>query len=152
MQFHTASWNVQGKSLQDFWDKLSLDGINCIGLQDLGGLKDQHEPWKLHHIKLDSAWSFFTSRPEKVHHAVAIGLPAAMLPFVVEVRLFAVGMGILVHKDSAKRFFVTAHLPHGQREDCVDMWLQFQQELDTFLHRRRLHDSLIICMDANYEL
>ena len=78
-----------------------------------------------------------------------------MLPFVVEVRLFAVGMGILVHKDSAKRFFVTGHLPHGQREDCegcVDMWLQFQQELDTFLHRRRLHDSLIICMDAKNEL
>ena len=32
------------------------------------------------------------------------------------------------------------------------MWQKFQTELDEFLHARRLHDALIICIDANYEL
>ena len=124
---------MQGKSLQDLstaWDQLSLDGIDCIGLQELGGLKEQTEAWKLRHVKLDGDWGFYTARPEKVHHGVAIGLPAVMLSFVTEVQLFAVGIGILVHKDSKQYYFVSAHLPHGQRYGCIDMWLQFQQELD----------------------
>ena len=98
------------------------------------------------------AWGFYTARPDKVHHAVALGFPAPALPFVTEVRVFSVGIGVLIRKDATKRFFVAAHLPHGQREDCMDMWQLFQQELDDFPVARRLQDSLIICMDCNYEL
>ena len=146
---------MQGKSLRDLstaWDQLDLAGLDCVGLQEVGGHKEQSELWKLHHVDLDSAWGFYTSRPEKVHHAVAIGLPSRYLSYVTEVRVFSVGMGVIVHRDSMKRFVVTAHLPHGQREDCAEMWQLFLQELDDFLSVRRLQDSLIICMDANYEL
>ena len=112
---------MQGKSLRDLstaWDQLDLAGLDCVGLQEVGGHKEQSELWKLHHVDLDSAWGFYTSRPEKVHHAVAIGLPSRYLSHVTEVRVFSVGMGVIVHRDSMKRFVVTATFP-TDREKIV---------------------------------
>ena len=86
------------------------------------------------------------------HHSIALGFPSRLLPFVTEVKIFSTGIGVLIKQDAVRRFFVSAHLPHTQRTDCLDMWQKFQTELDEFLHARRLHDSLIICIDTNYEL
>ena len=155
VQFHAVSWNLQGKSLKDLqncWDQVQLEGLDVLGLQEVGGFASQTEPWKLHDFRMDNDWGFYVSNFPKTHHSVALGFPARLLPYVTEVVILSAGIGAIVKQDSVKRYFVSAHLPHGQRTDCVDQWLKFQNELDDFLHGRRLHDPLIICIDANYEL
>ena len=155
-RFHAASWNLQGKSrrdLQTVWDQTNLGGLDVLGLQELGGHASQTEPWKLHDLRLDDEdWGFYVTNFPVTHHSIALGFPSRLLPFVTEVKILSAGIGVLIKQDAVKRFFVAAHLPHTQRADCLDMWQKFQIELDEFLHARRLHDSLIICADTNYEL
>ena len=53
---------------------------------------------------------FYTARPEKVHHGVALGFPSLPLPFVTDVQILSVGMGVLVRKDSTMG--TTSRTPH----------------------------------------
>ena len=155
MQFHAVSWNLQGKSLQEVetcWDQLGLEGLDVIGLQEVGGFASQSDPWKLHDFRLDGDWGFYIANLAKTHHSVALGLPARLLPYVTEIVPLTVGIGVVIRRDATRHFYVSAHLPHGQREDCLDMWQKFQSELEEFTQSRRMHDPLIICIDTNYEL
>ena len=123
-----------------------------LAFRKLGGLHRQSDPWKLHHFRLDGDWGFYVANLSKTHHSIALGLPARLLPYVVEVVPLTVGIGVIIKQDATKRFLVSAHFPHGQRDDCIDMWQKFQTEIDEFMTSRRLHDPLIICIDTNYEL
>ena len=89
-----------------------------IGLQEVGGFSSQTEPWKLHDFKLDGDWGFYVANLPKTHHSVALGLPARLLPYVVDVVLKS-------HRHSENsRVFVDAaiaacHRQHFYVRACV---------------------------------
>ena len=54
--------------------------------------------------------------------------------------------------DGCKQFVISAHLPHCQCSDCIEVWQTFKAELDQTLTKRRLTDSVMILIDTNYEI
>ena len=152
---HCASWNVQGKGIKEVesaWSELSLSGMDFIGIQELGGQSDLIPPWQNLEASLDGLWNFFTCNPPLAHRSVAVGIPSRLFPFIEKVTTLSCGISITLKHDSIRTFVISAHLPHRQRSDCIETWQAFQVELDALLSRRRLHDTVIILHDTNYEL
>ena len=149
------SWNVQGKALEDLhstWPVLDMDGFDVIGLQELGGFAGLSTPWKIEDCQLDGKWIFYITNPPLAHWAVAIGIPARFANNVDHVRALSVGICVTLKFEGCKQFVISAHLPHKQRKDCVDTWQLFESELEQALRYRRIHDSVVILTDTNYEL
>ena len=132
--------------------KPSLDGLDFLGLQELGGCSNISPPWQILDADFDCFWCFYTCKPPLVHHAVAIGMPSRLIPFVEKVVPLSCGIGVIVRQGAIRTYVISAHLPHRQREDCLDTWQIFHSELEQFLQRRRHHDTIVILHDANYEL
>ena len=62
------------------------------------------------------------------------------------------GIAVILKQESARTFIVSAHLPHKQRSDCLDTWQSFNSELEQLLQKRRMHDTVVLLLDTNYEL
>ena len=143
---HCASWNVQGKGIKDIesaWSELSLSGTDFIRIQELGGQSDLTPPWQNLEASFDGLWNLFTCNPPLAHRAVAVGIPARLFPFIEKVTTLSCGISIILKQDSIRTFVISA---------CIQTWQTFQAELDALLSRRRLHDTVIILHDTNYEL
>ena len=67
-------------------------------------------------------------------------------------RALSVGICVTLQLQGSKKFVISAHLPHKQRQDCVDTWPGCQEELENALKNRRLHDNVVLLTDSNYEL
>ena len=126
--------------------------MDFIGIQELGGQSDLTPPWQNLEASFDGLWNLFTCNPPLAHRAVAVGIPARLFPFIEKVATLSCGISIILKQDSIRTFVISAHLPHRQRNDCIQTWQTFQAELDALLSRRRLHDTVIILHDTNYEL
>ena len=83
---------------------------------------------------------------------VAVGLHTRHAPFVEKVTPLSCGTAVALKKQSTRTFIIAAHLPHKQRSDCLDVWQSFNSELEHLLRHRRLHDTIILLLDTNYEL
>ena len=129
-----------------------MDGFDVIGLQEVGGFSALTQPWKTEDCELDGGWTFYVTNPPLTHHAVSIGFPSRLIPHVDHVRTLSVGICITLQFQGCRQFVISAHLPHKQRKDCLDTWLGFQNELDVALKTRRLHDTVVLLTDSNYEL
>ena len=140
------------QDLESTWSELSLSGMDFIGIQELGGQSDLTPPWQNLEANLDGLWNFFASNPPLAHRAVAVSIPARLFPSIEKVTTLSCGISIILKQDSIRTFVISAHLPHRQRSDCIETWQTFQAELDALLSKRRLHDTVIILHDTNYEL
>ena len=126
--------------------------MDFIGVQELGGQKDLEPPWQPREAKLDGFWNFYTANPPLAFRAVAVGISAKFFPFVEKVTVLSCGLCVTLKQHACRTFVISAHLPHKQRSDCIETWQSFNSELDALLHNRRLHDTVIILHDTNYEL
>ena len=79
-------------------------------------------PWQILEANLDGCWGFYACKPP------------------------------LASRTVARTFVVSAHLPHRQRDDCIDTWQSVNSELESFLQHRRLQDIVIILHGTSYEL
>ena len=154
--FHAASWNIQGKSLDDIqvaWSSLDLEGLDACGIQELGGFANLATPWTTITKDLDGPWVFYVTNPALAFRAVAVGLPKRLVPYVDHVTAFSCGICIMLKIRGCKQFVISAHLPHRQRSDCIEVWNTFSQELEQHILRSRRHmDSAVAMVDTNYEL
>ena len=123
-----------------------------MGLQELGGQSDLQPPWQVLEAKLDGTWGFYTCNPPLAFRAVSLGLHPRHIPFVEKVSPLSCGVAVTLRKAGIRTFVVSAHLPHSHRADCLDTWHVFNSELDALLARKRIHDELVLLLDANYEL
>ena len=149
------SWNIQGKSLEDIrdaWPVLDMDGLDAIGIQELGGFAGLSKPWTTATLDLDGQWLFYVTNPSLAFRAVAVGIPSRMAPKVHHITAFSCGICVVLKFSGCKQFIISAHLPHKQRADCIEVWNTFSQELDHILRSRRQADSVIVSVDTNYEL
>ena len=149
------SWNVQGKGLADIesaWSELSFAGFDFVGLQELGGGSNICKPWETLEANLDGSWAFYASNPPLAFRTVAVGIHSRHTPFVEKVTPLSCGTAVTLKKDSSRTFIISAHLPHKQRSDCIETWQSFNSELDNLLQYRRIHDSIVLLLDTNYEL
>ena len=126
--------------------------MDFIGIQELGGQGDLLPPWQNLTATLDGLWNFYTAKPPLAFRAVSIGIPESLFPQVEKVTNLSCGICLTLKQYSARTFVISAHLPHKQRSDCIETWQTFQSQLDVILQRRRLHDTVIILHDTNYEL
>ena len=153
--FHAMGWNLQGKNLDDLknaWTVLDMEGMDVIGVQELGGFANLSLPWTTMDCELDGAWTFYISSPPLSFRASAVGLPSRLVPFVDHVRPLCCGVSVTLKLDGCKQFIISAHLPHRQRTDCIEVWNTFSQELEHLLRHRRISDSIVLLIDSNYEL
>ena len=152
---YCTSWNVQGKGIKDLecaWSELGLSGMDYIGIQELGGQNELLPPWQNLEASLDGLWNFYTARPPLAFRAVSVGIPERLFSSVEKITNLSCGICLTLRQHSARTFVISAHLPHKQRSDCIETWQTFQNELDALLQHRRLHDTVIILHDTNYEL
>ena len=155
VQFHAMGWNIQGKGFEDLkcaWPALDLEGMDVIGLQELGGFADLSKPWTTVSCELDGDWNFYVTNPPLAFRAVAIGLPVKYAQHVEHIRALSCGICVTLKLDGCKQFLISAHLPHRQRDDCIEVWNSFAQELEHILKHRRHFDSALVLVDTNYEL
>ena len=153
--FHSAGWNIQGKCLEDIrhaWPVLQLEGLDVLGIQELGGFSGLTKPWTSVQVEFDELWNFYVTSPPLAFRAVALGVPVKYLHFVEHVRALSCGICVTLKLDGCKQFLISAHLPHKQREDCIEVWNTFSQELDHLLRHRRFSDTVVVLIDTNYEL
>ena len=128
--------------------------MDAIGLQELGGFSNLTQPWTTHTIDLDGQWIFYITNPPMAFRAVSVGLPARLVSYVQHVTALSCGICVTIKLDGCRQFIISTHLPHRQREDCIEVWnvFPFSQELDHILRGRRVSDSVVILADTNYEL
>ena len=153
--FHASSWNFQGKHLKDLelaWPSLQLDGMDFIGVQELGGHKDLPPPWQILEAKLDGLWHVYATNPPQAFRTVGVALHSRLSSAVQKVHCLSCGICVVLKQAGSRLFLISAHLPHRQREDCFAAWQTFNSELDNLLANRRMHESVILMMDTNYEL
>ena len=67
------------------------------------------------------------------------------------VELLNAGLLVVVKRQGAL-FLVSLHLPHAQREDCIQVWENTLSDLDTQLACLRYHDAVCIGADLNLEV
>ena len=138
-----------GKKLSDLenaWTELGLDGLDFLGLQELGGQKDLVPPWQVLEAKLDGHWGFYTSNPPLAFRAVSVGIHSRHISAVE--KPLSCGNAVTLRKGSVRTYVVSAHLPHTQRSDCFDTLQVFNSELDALLARKRIHDNIVLLLDA----
>ena len=148
-------WNIQGKGFDDLkfaWPTLDLEGMDVIGLQELGGFANLSQPWTTVSCELDGIWNFYVANPPLSFRAVALGVPIKYAQHVEHIRALSCGICVTLKLDGCKQFLISAHLPHRQREDCIEVWNSFAQELEHLLKHRRHFDSVLVLVDTNYEL
>ena len=93
-----------------------------------------------------------STNPPHAHRAVAVGFPSRLANCVDHVRPLSCGICVTLKLEGCNQFIISAHLPHKHRHDCVDTWQTFEAELEQALRTRRMHDSVVILTDTNYEL
>ena len=153
--YHAASWNIQGKHLKDLelaWPVLQLDGLDFVGIQELGGQKDLAPPWQVLEANLDGPWHVYATNPPQAFRSVGVAIHSRHSTSVQKVHCMSAGLCVVLKISTARIFVISAHLPHRQREDCILAWQTFNSELDNLLARRRMHDSVVLLVDTNYEL
>ena len=129
-----------------------MSGMDFLGIQELGGQKDLSPPWQPIQVGLDGLWNFYVCNPPLAFRAVAVGIHSRHFNSVEKVTPFSCGIAVILKRNSARTFVISAHLPHRQRHDCIQTWQTFHAELEQILRQRRLHDTIVILHDINYEL
>ena len=98
-----------------------------LGFKNWGS--DLLPPWQILEANLDGCWGFYACKPPLASRTVAVGIPSRLFPFIEKVGCFCCGIGIILKQNSMRTFVVSAHLPHRQRDDCIDTWQSFNSEL-----------------------
>ena len=129
-----------------------MEGFDAFGIQELGGFANLAKPWTTTTADLDGQWVFYVTNPVLAFRAVAVGLPARLVSKVDHVTALSCGICVTLKIDGCKQFVISAHLPHRQRQDCIEVWNTFSQELEHVLRLRRHMDSVVVSIDSNYEL
>ena len=151
------TWNLRGKSIEDVsrcWDLLGGEGIDVFALQEVGGLKELAlSGWDQDEMRLGSvSYVTFMSFPLKSFHGTVIGLPLESLSQVVEVKPLLTGLAVTTQSGGQKEFVISLHLPHRQRQDCVQVWHEQLDELRELLQGCRYMDRINILADLNLDL
>ena len=95
---------------------------------------------------------FFVCSPKDSFRGQAIGIPLERVHQVRKVEVLSAGLALHLKNASISYFLLSAHLPHTQREDVSQVWNSMMQEIRNFTCTIRVHDTLILGCDANYEL
>ena len=104
-------------------------------------------------MRLGSAsYVTFMSFPLKSFHGTVIGLPLEALSEVVSVKPLLTGLAVILQSGGRKEFVISLHLPHRQRQDCVQVWHEQLDELRELLHGMRYMDRIQILADLNLDL
>ena len=140
-------------SLCEVWDVLDLSGTDFVFLQELGGLDFSEQTWKTQEIDLGGRHMlFYLASPVNSFRGQAVGIPLDMANRVTEVRIFSAGLALRLKQSGIQSFLISMHLPHSQREDCLQVWTDMMHATREFTARIRMHDTIVIGADTNYEL
>ena len=135
------------------WPTLGLEGFDFLGLQEVGGLGELDKSWDTVHAEFDNEpWAFYATNPPLTWRAVLLGMPSHCTTDVERVIPLDVGICVVLKLAGYRQFLISAHLPHRQREDCLQCWQGFIAQLEDILKCRRFQDTLVLALDANYEL
>ena len=136
------------------WDLLGGEGIDCFAFQEVGGLKELALlGWDQDEVRLgSSSYVTFMSFPLKSFHGTVIGLPLDSLPHVIQVKPLLTGLAVILRSGGCKEFVISLHLPHRQRQDCLQVWHDQLDELRDLLHGIRYMDQVQLLSDLNLDL
>ena len=135
------------------WPSLDLEGFDSLGLQEVGGLGELSKPWDTAPAEFNNkAWTFYATTPPLTWRAVLLGMPSHSARNVEKVIPLDVGICVVLKLAGYRHFVISAHLPHRQREDCLQCWQGFIAQLEEVLTCRRYQDVIIVALDCNYEL
>ena len=151
------TWNLRGKTIEDVsrsWDLLGGEGIDFFAFQEVGGLKELAcLGWDQDEVRLGTvSYVTFMSFPLKSFHGTVIGLPLETLPKVTHVKPLLTGLAVTLQHGGRKEFIISLHLPHRQRQDCVQVWHEQLDELRDLLHNMRYMDQITVLADLNLDL
>ena len=150
-----VSWNLRGKaleSIQEAWDLLDAQGVNFLFLQELGGQGGAAQPWDRLALSLkmgQQTFSVFVGSPHASSHLQATCISEA---FVERAERLHAGLLVIVKRQGVRLYLFSLHLPHAQREDCIQVWEQTSEELDLHLSALKYHDAACIGADLNLEV
>ena len=99
-----------------------------------------------------SSYVTFMSFPSKSFHGTVIGLPLDALAQVVQVKPLLTGLAVTLQSGGCKEFIISVHLPHRQRQDCLQVWHDQLEELRELLHGMRYMDRAQLLSDLNLDL
>ena len=136
------------------WDVLGFEGTDFVFLQEVGGCDELKAPWISQEVALAGRrMMFYLSSPKDSFRGQAIGIPLERVDQVRKVQVLSAGLAVHLKHASVSNFLLSAHLPHTQREDVTQVWNSMMHEIRLFFACNvRIHDTLILGCDANYEL
>ena len=81
-----------------------------------------------------------------------MGIPLTLAHRVTEVQILPAGLALKLKHAGIQTLLISMHLPHTQREDCLQVWTDMMHALQSLTAKIRLHDTVVIGADTNYEL
>ena len=71
---------------------------------------------------------------------------------MTDVKPLLTGLAVTLRHGGRKEFVISLHLPHRQRQDCLQVWHEQLDELRDLLHNMRYMDQITILADLNLDL
>ena len=84
--------------------------------------------------------------------AQAVCLAEELVPFVERVELMHASLLVVVKRPGVRMFLMSLHLPHAQREDCIQAWETTIAEFDSHFACLRYHDAVCIGADLSLDV
>ena len=100
------------------------------------------------YLKFGSAGVYgVCGKPLGGFRAQAICPSENLAPFLERVELLHAGLIVVVKRQGVRMFLISLHLPHAQRDDCIQVWGQTMSDLDSQLACLRNNDAVCIGAD-----
>ena len=134
---------------------MAIIGYGWFGLFRVARIRGPERstpPWQILEANLDGLWHVYACNPPLAFRSVAVAVHSRHASAVQKVHCLSCGIALVLKTAGSKLFLISAHLPHRQRDDCIQAWQTFNSELDNLLASRRLHDTVVLMLDTNYEL
>ena len=132
---------------------LDAQGVDFLFLQELGGQSEAAAPLDRVPVFLgQQEFTAFVGHAPGAFRAQAVCLAEELVPFVERVGLMHAGLLVIVKRQGVRMFPMCLHLPHAQREDCIQVWETTIAEFDLHFTGLRYHDAGCIGADLNLEV
>ena len=127
------------------------DPFDLLCLQEVGGFSHIPEgESSLEFIDISGvSYKAYIYQAPQSHRCVAILLREDLEIQVLARHLFGTGLVLQARALGRSCWFGTAHLPHQQRPDSEECWLTSLARLDEVLSNARVHDVVLLGLDAN---
>ena len=132
---------------------LDLSCPDVFFLQEVGGLAEAAAPYDQRSLSFEGRdYTAIVASPQKSFRALAVCVPTAVADFIESVHVLPACLLVVVKQLGIRNYLLAAHLPHALRDDCLQVWQEFGEQLGAQLDCMRYHDLLLGGADLNLEV